>query len=113
MALVSTDINIDSNILGSGGGGDTFFDATTTPAVNPHNGKTNAFLVAGSFSSGSSVTLQHKIGDTWVDVGPDTTLTASGGGLFTSPVSNIRVKVSNAAGLPSFDVQVIIKPIIL
>ena len=114
MAIVSTDINIDSTILGSGGGGDTFFNATTTPAVNPHNGKTNAFLVAGDFSSGSSVTLQHKIGDTWVDVGPDTTLTANGGGLFTSPVSNIRVKVSNAAATgPSFDVQVIIKPIIL
>jgi len=40
-------------------------------------------------------------------------LTANGGGLFTSPVSNIRVKVSNAAGSPNFDVQVIIKPIIL
>jgi hypothetical protein len=108
MALVSTDINITASDLGSGG--DESFTASTTPAITPHNGKTNAFLVSGDFAGGT-VTLQHKIGDTYVDIGPDTTLTANGGGLFTSPVSDIRVDVTGADGSPAFDVQVIIKPI--
>ena len=86
------------------------FDSTTTPAVTSPNGKTNGFLVAGTFD-GATVKLQHKIGDQWVDVGSHTTLTANGGGLFTTPVSNVRVNVSGAGS--SFDVQVIIKPIVL
>ena len=107
MALVTTDTEIAYAQL-SGGAGN--FDATTTPSVNPHNGKTNAFLVSGTFDS-ATVKLQHKIGSTWVDVGQDTTLTASGGGLFTSPVSNIRVAVSGADSGGYFSVQVVIKPI--
>lgn len=108
MAKVSTDINITSFDLDSGGGG--VYSSTTTPAITPHNGKTNAFLVSGAFAGGI-VKLQHKIGANYVDVGPDTTLTANGGGLFTTPVSDIRVLVDNATGSPAFDVQVIIKPI--
>ena len=110
MALVSTDINITASDLGSGGV--ESFTASTTPAITPHNGKTNAFLVSGEFAGGT-VTLQHKIGANYVDVGPDTTLTANGGGLFTTPVSALQVAVTGADGSPSFDVQVIIKPIIL
>ena len=108
MAKVSTDINITDSNLGSGGS--ESFTSTTTPAVTPHNGKTNAFLVSGDFAGGT-VKLQHKIGSTYVDIGPDTTLTANGGGLFTSPVSDIAVKVTGASGSPAFDVQVVIKPI--
>ena len=104
MAKVSTDISI-ANAQLSGGAGN--FDSSTTPAVTAHNGKTNAFLVAGTFDS-ATVKLQQKIGATWIDVGTDTTLTASGGGLFTTPVSNIRVAVSGAGS--SFDVDVVIKP---
>jgi len=110
MAKVSTDINITASDLGSGGDGG--FTASTTPAITPHNGKTNAFLVSGEFAGGT-VKLQHKIGDNYVDIGPDTTLTANGGGLFTTPVSALQVAVTGADGSPSFDVQVIIKPIIL
>lgn len=110
MAKVSTDINITAADLGSGGDGG--FTASTTPAITPHNGKTNAFLVSGEFAGGT-VKLQHKIGDNYVDIGPDTTLTANGGGLFTTPVSALQVAVTGADGSPSFDVQVIIKPIIL
>jgi len=108
MAKVSTDINITDSNLGSGGS--ELFTSTTTPAVTPHNGKTNAFLVSGAFAGGT-VKLQHKIGSTYVDIGPDTTLTANGGGLFTSPVSDIAVAVTGADGSPAFDVQVVIKPI--
>ena len=110
MALVTTDINITASDLGSGG--DQGFTSSTTPAITPHNGKTNAFLVSGEFAGGT-VKLQHKIGDNYVDIGPDTTLTANGGGLFTTPVSDLQVSVTGADGSPSFDVQVIIKPIIL
>ena len=120
MAKVSTEIELGSGNLAytTSNDGNGVFDATTTPAITPHNGKTNAFIVAGNFD-GATVKLQHKLntashGTQQFDIGPDTTLTANGGGLFTSPVSNIRVKVSNAAGSgPAFDVQVIIKPIIL
>lgn len=107
MAKVSTHVNITSSDLSAGAG---TFTSTTTPAITPHNGKTNAFLVSGAFAGGT-VKLQHKIANTYVDVGPDTTLTANGGGLFTSPVSDLRVSVSGATGSPSFDVDVIIKPI--
>jgi hypothetical protein len=110
MAIVSTDINLTASDLDSGG--DQFFNASTTPAITPHNGKTNAFLVSGDFAGGT-VKLQHKIGANYVDIGTDTTLTANGGGLFTSPVSDIGVSVVGADGSPAFDVQVIIKPIIL
>lgn len=108
MAKVSTDIQIDDYNHLSGGAGN--FDATTTPAVTAPNGKTNGFLVAGTFD-GATVKLQHKIGTQWVDVGTHTTLTANGGGLFTTPVSNVRVNVSGAGS--SFYVQVVIKPIVL
>jgi hypothetical protein len=110
MAKVSTNINLNSSHLGSGGS--QSFTSTTTPAITPHNGKTNAFLVSGAFAGGT-VKLQHKIGDNYVDIGPDTTLTANGGGLFTTPVSDLQVSVTGADGSPSFDVQVIIKPISL
>jgi len=107
MAIVSTDININNNDLTNGAG---YFTQGSNPEVKPHNGKTNAFLVAGTFD-GASISLQHKIGEVWVDVGENTTLTDDGGGLFTTPVSNIRVSVQGAG--PSIDVQVIIKPIVL
>ena len=108
MANVSTDINLTAAMLGSNG--DQSFTASTTPAVTPHNGKTNAFLVSGDFGGGT-VKLQHRVGSTYVDIGPETTLTADGGGLFTSPVSDINVAVVGADGSPSLDVKVIIKPI--
>ena len=115
MAKVSTEIELGSGNLAytTSNDGNGVFDATTTPAITPHNGKTNAFIVAGNFD-GATVKLQHKLntashGTQQFDIGPDTTLTANGGGLFTSPLSDIQLKVTGAG--TSFDVTVVIKPI--
>ena len=105
MSKVSTDINLTNSDLSAGAGN---FDSSTDPAVTSSNGKTNGFLVAGTFD-GATVKLQQKIGTDWVDVGSRTTLTTDGGGLFTTPVSNLRVNVSGAGS--NFDVTVVIKPI--
>ena len=77
-----------------------------------------AFFVEGVFD-GATVKLQHRINNSWptggspgyVDVGTDTTLTASGGGLFVSPFSELAVNVASAGG--STNVKVVIKPVIL
>tara|TARA_Y100000385_G_scaffold277952_1_gene325626 strand:+ start:448 stop:813 length:366 start_codon:yes stop_codon:yes gene_type:complete len=119
MAKVSTDIIIDYNDLTytTSNDGTGTFDVTTTPAITPHNGKTNAFMVAGAFD-GATVKLQYKIRQeasgnpttpAVVDLGPETTLTSDGGGLFTTPVSDLQVKVTDAG--TSFNVTVVIKPI--
>lgn len=107
MATQSTNQNIVYADLTAGAGN---FNASTSPAINPTNGKTNAFLVSGTFN-GATVTLKHKVGSSYVAIGTDTTLTAEGGALFTSPVSDIQVSVSGAGA--SFDITVVIKPIIL
>jgi hypothetical protein len=72
------------------------------------NGKPSAFMVAGTFS-GATVKLQQLIGSTYVDLGPETTLTANGGGLFVTPNSSLRVAISGASA--GFTVTVLIKPI--
>ena len=107
MANQSTDQNIVYADLTGGAG---TFTSSTTPAINPTNGKTNAFLVSGTFN-GATVTLKHKVGSSYVAVGEDTTLTDEGGALFTSPVSDIAVSVASAGS--SFDITVVIKPILL
>ena len=99
MPITATEATITSN--GS-------YNAASTPIINTTNGKTNAFLVSGTFD-GATIKLQHKVKDAYVDVGSDTTVTAAGGGLFTSPVADIQVVASGGGG--SLDVDVVIKPI--
>jgi hypothetical protein len=72
------------------------------------NGKPSAFLVAGTFGS-ATVKLQHLIGSTYVDLGPETTLLANGGGLFITPQGSLRVAISG--GVAGFSVSITIKPI--
>ena len=72
------------------------------------NGKPSGFAVAGTFA-GATVKLQHKIGSTYVDLGPETTLAANGGGLFVTPIGELRVAISGGAA--GFSVTIVIKPI--
>ena len=72
------------------------------------NGKPSGFLCAGTFAS-ATVKLQQLIGSTYVDLGTETTLTASGGGLFVTPVSSLRIAITGAT--TGFSVTAIIKPI--
>ena len=72
------------------------------------NGKPSGFLVAGTFD-GATVKLQQLIGATYVDLGDETTLTTSGGGLFVTPVGTLRVAITGAGA--GFSVTILIKPI--
>jgi|TARA_R110000765_G_scaffold172519_2_gene277442 hypothetical protein len=107
MPNVSTDITITNAQLTTGAGA---FDSATTPAVTAGTGTPSGFFVAGTFD-GATVSLEQKIGTSWVALGDDTTLTGNGGGLFTTPLSNIRANVTGAGA--SFSVKVVIKPIYL
>ena len=107
MPNFSTDITLANSNLSGGAGA---FDSTTTPAVNTSTGTPSGFFVAGTFD-GATVSLEQKIGTTWVALGDDTTLTGNGGGLFTTPLSDIRANVTGAGS--SFSVKVVIKPIYL
>jgi|TARA_B110000495_G_C23034442_1_gene617229 hypothetical protein len=60
------------------------------------NGSTGMFAVGGSNFRSQTVKLQHKVGDTWVDIGTDASFTASGGVLFTSSSSQVRVNVTGS-----------------
>lgn len=114
MSKFSTDITIDHTLSVFDSSQDAAFDLTTTPKVTQGTGTTCGFFAAGNFEN-ATITLQYKVGSTWVDAGEDTTLTESGGGLFTLPISELRVKVTGAgvgAAFPaSLDVDVLIKPL--
>jgi len=60
------------------------------------NGSTGMFAVGGSNFRSQTVKLQHKIGDTWVDIGAAASLTASGSVLFTTSSTQVRVNVSGS-----------------
>jgi len=60
------------------------------------NGSTGMFAVGGSNFRSQTVKLQHKIGDTWVDIGAAVSLTANGSALFTTASPLIRVNVSGS-----------------
>tara|TARA_R110001606_G_scaffold266776_1_gene415699 strand:+ start:1575 stop:1898 length:324 start_codon:yes stop_codon:yes gene_type:complete len=107
MSKFSTNIIIQNSDLTAGSGA---FDSTTTPAVVAGTGTPSGFFVAGTFD-GATVSLEQKIGTTWVATGTDTTLSENGGGLITTPLSDLRVNVTGAGS--SFDVAVILKPLYL
>ena len=60
------------------------------------NGSTGMFAVGGSNFRSQTVKLQHKIGDTWVDIGAAASLTASGSVLFTTASTQVRVNVTGS-----------------
>ena len=87
-------------------------DATVTSngdtLVPDWNGRLGAFLASGTFD-GATVKLQHKVGDDWVDMGTDTTLTTAGGGQFITPQAQLRVNTFNAGA--STSIKIIVKPL--
>jgi hypothetical protein len=84
--------------------------ATGTTELPSWNGKLGAFLASGTFD-GATVKLQHKIGSEWVDLGPDVTLSAAGGGQFITPQSELRVDTDTAG--TSTSITVIVKPLVV
>lgn len=74
------------------------------------NGSTGMFAVAGSDLRGTTVKLQHKIGDTWVDVGVDASFTTNGAVLFTTASPLVRVNISGA-GVDDLVAVVEVKPV--
>jgi hypothetical protein len=78
-------------------------------SVPDWNGRLGAFLAAGAFD-GATLTLQHKVGSSWVALGTETTLTAAGGGQFITPQSELRINVASAGAGTS--VTVVVKPLV-
>ena len=60
------------------------------------NGSTGMFAAAGSDFQSQTVKLQHKVGDTWVDIGTDASFTGSAAVLFTTASSQVRVNISGS-----------------
>lgn len=88
----------------------TTVTANGETAVPDWNGRLGAFLASGTFD-GATAKLQHKVGDEWVDLGIDTTLSSSGGAQFITPQSKLRVSV--AGGGASVSITLIVKPLVV
>lgn len=62
-------------------------------------GGTGVFMAEATWGGGS-VSLEYQLPNgAWVAAGPETTLTANGGGVFELPPCNIRASVSVATGV--------------
>tara|TARA_B100000963_G_C22535168_1_gene629425 strand:- start:199 stop:534 length:336 start_codon:yes stop_codon:yes gene_type:complete len=85
------------NLLGTGdtNGNGTYNSGTSSPKINPIKGGTYSFLASGDFTVGTTLTLQHRVGDAFVTIGPDAVLTAAGGCIFTTSQTEIQLVVSN------------------
>ena len=70
------------------------------------NGSSGMFAVIGTFGT-AQIKLQHKLADTWVDIGDDVTFTDDGQALFTTSAKQLRVDLSAA---PT-NVDIIIAPV--
>ena len=70
------------------------------------NGGTGMFAVTGSNYQSSTVKLQHKIGDTYLDIGSEATFTANGAILFTTSANNLRVAVDGSGSTLTAVVEV-------
>lgn len=72
-------------------------NASATGSAVQWGGGVGVFTAAGTFS-GATITLQYLGPDglTWFAVGPDTTLTAAGGGAFLLPPGSIRAAVTGS-----------------
>ena len=87
------------NLYGTGdANGNGTYNAGTTPQINPAKGGEHCFIASGTFSSGTTLTLQHKVGEAYVNIGSDAVLTAPGGCVFTTSQGDIQLVVSNRTG---------------
>lgn len=102
-----TNINLaSSGALDSNGNG--VLNSTTTPKINNINGGTYCFLASGAIpASGCTLTLQHKVGSNYVDIGDDAVLTGAGGCVFTTSQADIQLIIAgNNATANSIDVVI-------
>lgn len=102
-----TNINIaSSGALDSNGNG--ILNATTNPKISPLRGGTYCFLASGAIpASGCTLTLQHKVGANYIDIGDDAVLTGPGGCVFTTSQSDIQLVIAgNNATSNSIDVVI-------
>ena len=83
---------------------DVVLTANGNTAVVAWLGGKGYFTASGTFGSGT-VTMQYQVdGTNWLTVGTDTTLTASGGGIFDIPAASIRAALTGATN-PSIRVE--------
>ena len=82
-------------------------DVTSSAAIDINwNGSSGMFAVIGTFGT-AQIKLQHKLADTWVDIGDDVTFTDDGQALFTTSAKDLRVSLSAA---PT-NVDIIVAPV--
>jgi|TARA_R110000787_G_scaffold267203_1_gene373511 hypothetical protein len=70
------------------------------------NKSSGMFAVIGTFGS-AQIKLQHKLADSWVDIGEDVTFTNDGQALFTTGATELKVDLSAA---PT-NVDIIVTPV--
>ena len=105
-----TNINI-ANHSALDGNGNGVLNSLTTPAINSINGGTYCFLASGAIpASGCTLTLQHKVGSNYVDIGDDAVLTGAGGCVFTTSQSDIRLVVAGNNNATN-SIDVVIAPV--
>ena len=112
MDVTNLNLNITgvtSATLDSDGNGT--LNAASKPPLNNLNGGTYCFLASGTFGSGRTLTLQQKVGESFVDVGDDAILTAPGGCVFTTSQSEIQLVISGGSGDSSDNLYVAISPV--
>lgn len=112
--MYSTNINLSTASPSESywdGNGNGTLDATTTPKINPLKGGTYCFLASGAIpASGCTITLQQKVGGTYVDVGDDAVLTGAGGCVFTTSQSDVRVVVAGNNNATN-SIDIVIAPV--
>jgi hypothetical protein len=82
-------------------------DVTSSAAIDINwNGSSGMFAVIGTFD-GAQIKLQHKLADTWVDIGDDVTFNDDGQALFTTSAKDLRVYLDAA---PT-NVDIIVAPV--
>ncbi|OUU73518.1 MAG: hypothetical protein CBC27_03450 [Opitutia bacterium TMED67] len=115
MASFITNINLNISTHGTSSldaDGNGTLTSTSNPVINNTKGTGDyCFLASGTFGSGRTLTLQHKVGGAFVTIGSDTVLTAPGGCLFTSTASEIQLVVSGGSGDGNDDLYVNISPV--
>tara|TARA_B110000014_G_C19813043_1_gene422022 strand:+ start:237 stop:563 length:327 start_codon:yes stop_codon:yes gene_type:complete len=99
------------NLASSGaldGNGNGVLTSQTTPKIKNINGGTYCFLASGAIpASGCTLTLQHKVGANYIDIGDDAVLTGPGGCVFTTSQSDIQLVIAgNNATANSIDVVI-------
>ncbi len=86
------------------------FQASSTHSVS-WNGSTGMFAVSASSFNGTAVTLKHKIGNVFVDLGTDAVLSANGAVIFSTSATELQVSVSAGSGNPSSGAAIIVQPV--